>query len=82
MPPCINATISIIKFATQFYKNEGGGSKAVWDFSKKLSDLVAGSFPNASYLTTEFQSTQASPRKVRSAMSSDMSNFGGFTWIR
>ena len=45
MPPCINATISIIKkFAIQFFKNEGG-SKAIWNFSKNSSDLVAGSFP-------------------------------------
>ena len=33
------------KIATYFSKNEGGGSKAVWNFSKNSSDLVAGPFP-------------------------------------
>ena len=33
------------KFATKFSKKEGRGSKAVWNFSKNSSDLVAGSFP-------------------------------------
>ena len=46
MPPCINATISIIKkLQHNFPKMRGGGSKAVWNFSKKSSDLVAGFFP-------------------------------------
>ena len=29
-----------------FFENEGGGgSKAIWNFSENLSDLVAGPFP-------------------------------------
>ena len=47
IPPCIYATISIIKsLQHDFPKMRGGGSKAVWNFSKKSSDLVAGYFPN------------------------------------
>ena len=44
--PCINATISIMKkLQYNFPKMRGGESKVVWTFSKKSSDLVAGSFP-------------------------------------
>ena len=32
-------------FCNNISKNEGGGSKAVWNFSKNSSDLVAGTFP-------------------------------------
>ena len=38
--------ISIIKkLQYNFPKMRGGGSKAVWNFSKNSSDLVAGPFP-------------------------------------
>ena len=43
--PCIYATISVIKICHIFSKNEGGGSKAVWIFSKNSSHSVAGPFP-------------------------------------
>ena len=43
MPPCINATISIIRILQyNFQKMRGGGVS----FYKNSSDLVAGSFPN------------------------------------
>ena len=32
------------------------------------------------YLMTEFQRTQASPRNVKLAISSEQSNLGGLTW--
>ena len=37
------------KIAIKFSKNEGGGSKAVWIFSKNPSDLVARPFPHQCY---------------------------------
>ena len=40
MPPCINATISILKNLKYNFQ------KMNWNFSKNSSDLVAGSFPN------------------------------------
>ena len=48
MSPCINATISIIKKIQYDFPKMGGGSKAVSNFSKNASDLVAGSFPKSS----------------------------------
>ena len=45
MPPCINATISTIKNLQYNFPKKKGGSRAVWNFSKNSSDLVAGSFP-------------------------------------
>ena len=50
IPPCIYATISIIKklqFNFPKMGGRGGRSKAVWNFSENLSDLVAGPFPKA-----------------------------------
>ena len=44
IPPCIYATISIIKYLQHDFPKMRGGSKAVWVFSKNSSDLVAGSF--------------------------------------
>ena len=46
MPPCINVTISIIINLQYNFPKMRGGSKAVWNFSKKSSNLVAGPFPN------------------------------------
>ena len=46
MPPCINATIFIIKkIAILVSKNEGGGSKAVWNFSENSSVLEGVGVP-------------------------------------
>ena len=42
VPPCIYATISIIKKS----ENEGAGSKAVWNFSENSSNMVTPSFPD------------------------------------
>ena len=38
----------VAKSATWFSENEGGGSKAVWNFSKNSSVLEGGGFPNSS----------------------------------
>ena len=46
MPPFLNATLSILKNCNIIFQKWGGWSKAVRKFSQKLSDLVAGSFPN------------------------------------
>ena len=46
IPPCIYATVSIIKNCNIiFQKWGGGGAKAVWNFSKNSSNLVARPFP-------------------------------------
>ena len=54
MPPCINATISIIKNLQHDIPKMRAGSKAVWSFSKKSSDLVAGSFPKGNNTPKRF----------------------------
>ena len=45
IPPCINATISIIKKLQYNFPKMRGGSKAVWNFSEKSSHLAHPSFP-------------------------------------
>ena len=47
IPPCIYVTISIIKKMQHNFPKMRGGSKAVWNFSKNSSDLVAWPFPKS-----------------------------------
>ena len=46
MPPCINATISIIENLQHNFPKMREGSKALWNFSKQSSNLTARPFPN------------------------------------
>ena len=53
-----------------FPKMRGGGAKAVWNFSKKSSDLAAGSFPKDGSTVTLgecelMKDTQANKRIVQ-----------------
>ena len=52
------------KSATWFSENEGGGSKAVWNFSKNSSVLVRTCFPNRQSLSVTVSHCQSSSSTV------------------
>ena len=69
MPTCINATISIIKICNIIFQKWGGGSKAVWNFSKKIIRSVTRTLPLL-WMTSPLQSDKRLPEKKESSLTS------------
>ena len=86
MPPCINATISrhYKKICNLIFQKWGGGSKAVWNFSKNSSHMVAKSFPLIWFLfftfSTWFTSAWSSASRWSWVMSVMRTTIIRFSW--